>query len=80
MNGILQSFLCGAAFIGGGVAVVCLVALAMSLKDSKARQELKEFWMASLSKQERQVAALNLIATSLSMKASRMELPDERKG
>ncbi len=80
MNGILQSFLCGAAFFSGGVLVLCAVALVLSLKDSKRRQESEEPGLALLLKSKRQVAALNLIATSLSMKASRMQLPDERKG
>lgn len=37
MQQILMYFLCGAAFIGGGAAVVLLVAMAVQVKDKKGR-------------------------------------------
>jgi hypothetical protein len=65
MNTILLSFLCGSAFIGGGVATTCLVSLAVSLKDKKGRDELHGYWRKSISNHEIQLEVLERIASQL---------------
>jgi hypothetical protein len=65
MNPILLSFLCGAAFIGGATAVVVMVAVVATSKDSKGREELYGYWRSSISKQGDQIAVLERIASAV---------------
>ncbi len=65
MNPILLSFLCGAAFIGGGAATVCMVALTVQLKDKKGRDELMGYWRDSLKKHDKQLELLAHIAAAI---------------
>jgi len=65
MNTIILSFLCGAAFIGGAVATVCMVALAVQLKDKQSREEIKAFWRESLDRHSKQVEILGDIAATM---------------
>lgn len=65
MNPILLSFLCGAAFIGGGAATVVLVAIAVSMKDGKGRDELYGYWRESIALHGKQIAIIERIATQL---------------
>ncbi len=65
MNPILLSFLCGAAFIGGGVAVTIMVSVAVSFRDTRARNEMARFWRDSLAKHDRQLLVLERIAAAI---------------
>lgn len=65
MNQIMLSFLCGAAFIGGAVAVFFLVALVVQLKDKKSREEIHGYWRSSLEKHDRKLLILARIAAAL---------------
>ena len=51
--------------IGGGTAVVVLVAVAASMKDSSGRKLLYNYWEKSLNHHSKQVAILYEIATEL---------------
>lgn len=62
MNSILLSFLCGAAFIGGAVAMTVLVILVNGVKTKKDRDELFGYWRESISKHAAQIAVLERIA------------------
>lgn len=62
MNPILLSFLCGAAFIGGAVAMTVLVILVNGFKTKKDRDELFGYWRSSIEKHSAQIAVLERIA------------------
>lgn len=62
MSPILLSFLCGAAFIGGAVAVTVLVCLADTIKTRKDRDELFGYWRDLSEKHATQNAILERIA------------------
>ena len=62
MNTILLSFLCGAAFIGGAVAMTVLVILVNGFKTKKDRDELFGYWRSSNEKHSTQIAVLERIA------------------
>lgn len=62
MNTILLSFLCGAAFIGGAVAMTVLVILVNGVKTNKDRDELFGYWRSSIEKHAIQIAVLERIA------------------
>ena len=73
MNTILLSFLCGAAFIGGAAAVVCMVALAVSMKDKQWKDELRGYWKKANEIQTDQVAVINRISTGINDIAASLE-------
>jgi len=62
MNTILLSFLCGAAFIGGAVAMTVLVIMVKSESSKKDRDEIHAYWRGSLEKHATQLAILERIA------------------
>lgn len=62
MNPILLSFLCGAAFIGGAVAMTVLVIMVKSASTKKDREELFGYWKSSIEKHSAQIATLDRIA------------------
>ena len=62
MHQILLSFLCGAAFIGGAVAMTVLVILANGVKTKKDRDELFGYWRESINKHAIKIAVLERIA------------------
>lgn len=62
MNQILLSFLCGAAFIGGAAVTVCMVALAVSLKEKSGREKLYGYWQSSIDNHKLQLSVLGRIA------------------
>ena len=62
MNSILLSFLCGAAFIGGAVAMTVLVIMVKSASSKKDRDELMGYWGSSIEKHATQIAVLERIA------------------
>ena len=63
MNQILLSFLCGAAFIGGAVAMTVLVIMVKSASSKKDRDELMGYWRSSIEKHAAQILVLERIAT-----------------
>jgi hypothetical protein len=62
MNSIILSFLCGAAFIGGAVAMTVLVIMVKSAASKKNREEIHAYWRNSLEKHATQLAILERIA------------------
>jgi len=62
MNPILLSFLCGAAFIGGAVAMTVLVIMVKSASTKKDREEIHAYWRNSLEKHATQLAILERMA------------------
>ena len=69
MNQILLSFLCGAAFIGGAVAMTVLVMLVNLFRTKKDRDELFGYWRSSISKHGEQISVLERIADALEEKS-----------
>ena len=69
MNQILLSFLCGAAFIGGAVAMTLLAVLANGFRTKKDREELFGYWRDSIASHREQIAVLKLIADAVEEKS-----------
>lgn len=65
MNQILLSFLCGAAFIGGAVAMTLLVFMVKTAATKKDRDELMGYWKASIAGQTAQLAILERMAAQM---------------
>lgn len=65
MNTILLSFLCGAAFIGGAVAMTVLVIMVKSAATKKDREEIHAYWRDSLAKHSTQLAILERMAATM---------------
>ena len=65
MNTILLSFLCGAAFIGGAVAVMVLVIMVKTSMTKKDREEIQNYWRESLKKHSTQLAILERMAAAM---------------
>ena len=68
MNQILLSFLCGAAFIGGAVAMTVRVITCKTLGTKKDREELFGYWKSSLDKHERQLDLMARMCVALEAK------------
>ncbi len=69
MNSILLCFLCGAAFLGGGVATVWMVSIAVKIKKPDTiNEDLRHYWLESIKIHREQVAATERIATMLECK------------
>ena len=63
MNQILLSALCGAAFIGGAVAVVIMVSWVLTMKDrNKYNEKLMAYWEQSTQSHRDQIKMLERIA------------------
>jgi hypothetical protein len=65
MDSVILSFLCGAAFIGGAMAVLICVAMIVQLRDKKGREEVKEQWDRQLELMSNQVGTLMHIDASI---------------
>jgi hypothetical protein len=68
MNQILLSFLCGAAFLGGAVSVLILIAMWTQFRDKAGREELYGYWKESIAKHTVQLELLTRIAAALEAK------------
>jgi hypothetical protein len=68
MNQILLSFLCGAAFLGGAIAVLVLLGMWTKLKDKSGREELLGYWKSSLAKHDTQLALIERLVVALESK------------
>jgi hypothetical protein len=70
MDSVILSFLCGAAFIGGAMAVLVCVAVIVQLKDSKGRQEVQEHWDRYFELMSQQVGTLMRIEEAIRQRES----------
>lgn len=68
MDSVILSFLCGAAFIGGAMAVLICVAVIVQLKDSKGRKEVSEQWERQIDLLSKQVGVLMEIEMAIRTK------------
>lgn len=67
MGPILQCFLCGMAFIGGGFVMVLMISLGRATMDKEYREEVRRDWEATHEFQAQQVAVLNRLAIAVEM-------------
>jgi hypothetical protein len=68
MDTILLSFLCGAAFIGGGVATTLMVVWGMTVwntPNKKNNEQLMDYWHKSNENHVQQVKILERIAATI---------------
>lgn len=73
MNQILLSFICGAAFIGGAVAMTVLVVLANSVRTKEDRDAIHDYWKQSLEKHGKQLQIMERIADAMTRTGDALE-------